>query len=499
VVARAVKEPPLLWRTFSDEDVELSDGGTVATQTTDSEDDWSHVTTGVELTEGRHYWEVKLLSENVEHMNVGVTRPNLDPVGDYIGSGCPDGWFTHTGDGSLYGNDKERDHPAGPYKQGDRVGVLLDLNNGSLLFFKNGVQHGPGYAAGSVTGPVVAAVELCFMSKMPSTPKMSQGTKRSRTQQHDAAQAQPDLPGREQLLFTSPEMQIRFGQKYCDEAQLLPLLLAHGLVCRVRTIEVEVRPLGGDSIMIRLDTTKPSVGEAKAEIARVQGTDVECQELYRVAVREDGGAVREDDAEPELLDDNTLPLEEGAVVVMAVKDSPLLWRTFPEKAVELSEGGTVATQTIDMDDDNEDYYSHVTTGVELTEGRHYWEVEILSEDENMDHIFVGVTRPSLAPLGDYMAEDSTDGWFTGLYSGSLFGNGKDYDDPAGGYKQGDRVGVLLDLNNGSLLFFKNGVQHGPGFPAGSVAGPVVAAAELIWSNQAVQLRADVAFPAGHVQ
>ena len=132
--------------------------------------------------------------------------------------------------------------------------------------------------------------------------------KRSRTQQHDAAQAQPDLPGREQLLFTSPEMQTRLGQKYCDEAQLLPLLLAQGLVRRVRTIAVEVHPLGGDSIKIRLNATKPSVGEAKAEIARVQGTVVARQELYRVAVLEDGGAVREDDAEPELLDDDTLPL-----------------------------------------------------------------------------------------------------------------------------------------------------------------------------------------------
>ena len=42
--------------------------------------------------------------------------------------------------------------------KGDRVGVLLDLGDGSLRFFKNGVQNGPGYAAGSVTGPVVAAV-----------------------------------------------------------------------------------------------------------------------------------------------------------------------------------------------------------------------------------------------------------------------------------------------------------------------------------------------------
>jgi hypothetical protein len=322
---------------------------------------------------------------------------------------------------------------------------------------------------------------------------MSQATKRSRTQQSDAAQAESGLLGREQLLFTSPEMQTRVGQKYCDEAQLLPLLLAHGLVRRVRTIAVEVRPLGGDSFQVRLDVAVPSVGEAKAEIARVQGTKAECQELYRVAVREDGGAVREDDAEPELLDDEDQQLEEGAVVAMAVKEAPLLWRTFTEDCVELSEGGAGATQVKDNESDED--YSHVTTGVELTEGRHYWEVELLSED--MDCICVGVTRPNLDLEGNYHRKECTDGWFIGMYNGALFGNGM-YNG-AGSYEQGDRVGVLLDLNNGSLLFFKNGVQHGPGYAAGSVTGPVVAAVEFGVTNDAVRLHADVAFPAGHVQ
>jgi hypothetical protein len=319
-------------------------------------------------------------------------------------------------------------------------------------------------------------------------------TKRSRTQQPAAAQAQPDLPGREQLLFTSPELQTRLGQKYCDEAHLLPLLLAHGLIRRVRTIAVEVRPLGGDSFQVRLDAVKPSVGEAKAEIARVQGTEAECQELYRVAVREDGAAVREDDAEPELLDDEGLALEEGAVVAMAVKDSPsLVWRTFPEDCVELSEGGRVATQTkVHTSGD----FIQVTTGVELTEGRHFWEVELLSE--NID-TYVGVTRPNLEPVGDYALANCTDAWVTDACYGALWGNGKEGADDAGDYKQGDLVGVLLDLNNGSLLFFKNGVQNGPGYPAGSVTGPVVGAVQMGAESEAFRLHAGVAFPAGHVQ
>jgi hypothetical protein len=298
-------------------------------------------------------------------------------------------------------------------------------------------------------------------------------------------------------------MQARLGKKYCDEAQLLPLLLASGLIRRVRTIEVEVRPLGGDSLKIRLDKSKSTVGEAKAEIARVQGTEVARQELYRVAVREDGRAVREDDVEPELLDDDFLALEEGAVVAMAVKESPLLWRTFSEEYVELSEGGALATQ-LQVHEEYEDEegeeilaFSHVTTGVELTEGRHYWEVELLFEETQC--FFAGVTRPNLDPVGDYMLSECTDGWFISALAGSLFGNGKQGHSAAGKYTQGDRVGVLLDLNNGSLLFFKNGVQHGPGYPAGSVTGPVVAAVEIDGEDNKVRLHADAAFPAGHAQ
>jgi hypothetical protein len=150
----------------------------------------------------------------------------------------------------------------------------------------------------------------------------NKGLKRARTQgQQDGTAAAEKKTGREQLLLTSPELQTRFGRKFVDETELLPLLLAHGLIRRVRTIMVEVRPLGGDSLMVTLDALKPTVGEAKAEIARTQGTAESRQELYRVAERADGLAVREDDAEPELLDDESMVLEDGDVVAMAVEVS----------------------------------------------------------------------------------------------------------------------------------------------------------------------------------
>jgi hypothetical protein len=80
-----------------------------------------------------------------------------------------------------------------------------------------------------------------------------------------------------------------------------------------------VRPLGGYNFKIRLGATKPSVGEAKAGIACVQGTEEARQELYRVAVRADGVAAREDDAEAEPLGEDGVILGDGEVVAMAVK------------------------------------------------------------------------------------------------------------------------------------------------------------------------------------
>jgi hypothetical protein len=130
----------------------------VATQIADEE--WSLTTTETDITEGKHYWEVELLSKRVMNIFIGISRPNLDPEGYYMESEGTDGWFMDAIVGSLCGNGKQGYDEAGQYKQGDRVGVLLDLDNGSLRFFKNGVEHGPGYAAGSVAGSVVAAVQM---------------------------------------------------------------------------------------------------------------------------------------------------------------------------------------------------------------------------------------------------------------------------------------------------------------------------------------------------
>jgi hypothetical protein len=138
-----------------------------------------------------------------------------------------------------------------------------------------------------------------------------------------------------------------------------------------------------------------------------------------------------------------------------------------------------------------------TTEIELTEGKHYWEVELLSKDvENVRNIYIGISRPNLDPAGVYYRKDCTDGWFIAATYGGLCGNGKQFDDEASGYNQGDRVGVLLDLDNGSLRFFKNGAEHGPGYAAGSVTGQVVHAVHMNNKNTSVRLLPNAEAPAG---
>jgi hypothetical protein len=137
-----------------------------------------------------------------------------------------------------------------------------------------------------------------------------------------------------------------------------------------------------------------------------------------------------------------------------------------------------------------------TTETELTEGKHYWEVELPSLNNAGAGIMIGISRPNLDPAGQYFHRECTDGWFIHAAYGGLCGNGKGGEDQGGDYKQGERVGVLLDLDNGSLRFFKNGVQHGPGYPAGSVTGTVVHAVQMNYKDSSLRLLPNAEAPAG---
>jgi hypothetical protein len=149
---------------------------------------WNLSTGTVEVHEGeREYWEVVVQAPSqisLAGFYVGAVRPKLDkyePNGNFPyekrivnDSSC----LFYLDGGSLDGNGKHRDHFQGyrSVKPGDKVGVLVDLARdenreegsrsrrkkirigGSVQYFVNGKQIGPGFQTG-VTGPLVLGVQ----------------------------------------------------------------------------------------------------------------------------------------------------------------------------------------------------------------------------------------------------------------------------------------------------------------------------------------------------
>jgi hypothetical protein len=161
-----------------------------------------------------------------------------------------------------------------------------------------------------------------------------------------------------------------------------------------------------------------------------------------------------------------LGLGSGSVVFMLHR---LGWR-WDEcgSKIALSGEGLVATKDKDGD-------QLVTGGSLMTEGRHYWEVELTWTDDDYCDINVGAVRPGLDHDKHYA--QTNDAYYIWGVNGSLFGNGKADADKQGGFAKGDRIGVLLDLDAGWLRIYRNGKRCGPGFTEG-VTGPLVRAVQL---------------------
>jgi hypothetical protein len=122
----------------------------------------------------------------------------------------------------------------------------------------------------------------------------------------------------------------------------------------------------------------------------------------------------------------------------------------------------------------------------------YWEVTLTADPQGGSEVLIGVTRPGL-DLEEYHYNTDNAWYFFGP-DGSLDGNGKSYSDPQGKIAVGDRIGVLLDWDAGSLRFYRNGQVYGPGFPSG-VTGPLVRTVEMCRQGQVVALNTAATLPA----
>jgi hypothetical protein len=133
----------------------------------------------------------------------------------------------------------------------------------------------------------------------------------------------------------------------------------------------------------------------------------------------------------------------------------------------------------------------------MTEGRHYWEVEFTHKADFAGVVRFGAIRPGqdCEDTAEVPASSNTHFGIVSCRSVAqvqLFGNGKSYDADQEGcdgdvshvdkgvgfcFKQGDRIGCLLDLDAGWLRFFRNGVRLRQGYASG-VTGPLLRSVQV---------------------
>jgi hypothetical protein len=154
--------------------------------------------------------------------------------------------------------------------------------------------------------------------------------------------------------------------------------------------------------------------------------------------------------------------------------------------------------TISLSDDNlkmtatASAYELATGGEPMTEGRHYWEVQLTNCTRDA-FVFIGGTRPGLE--AEILDRTSDDGHYIYGRNGGLFGNGRNGEYTQSRFKKGDRIGVLLDLDAGWMRFYRNGVRCGPGITSG-VTGPLARSVAVLYEGDVVTVLGDAAAPEG---
>ena len=111
-------------------------------------------------------------------------------------------------------------------------------------------------------------------------------------------------------------------------------------------------------------------------------------------------------------------------------------------------------------------YCMMTGPVMEGTGKHTISMKLGKGDvQNIDTL-CGVARDGVACNQDYGNRGNTEAWYISSYNGSLCGNGKKFDDSAGGIKEGQVLTMQVDLDADTLKFWLDGKPHGPGWTSG---------------------------------
>ena len=108
------------------------------------------------VSSGKWYWEVTIISKvNFHYPGIGVNTDLSQPVNQQSGgANDPDGYM-YLASAQTFNNDDTSSYGAS-YDAGDVIGVALDMDAGTITFYKNGVSQGQAFSGISGTAvPVV--------------------------------------------------------------------------------------------------------------------------------------------------------------------------------------------------------------------------------------------------------------------------------------------------------------------------------------------------------
>ena len=145
-------------------------------------------------------------------------------------------------------------------------------------------------------------------------------------------------------------------------------------------------------------------------------------------------------------------------------------------AITLSESGALATKSLD------DYHYRTTASkVVMRSGRHFAQFTVMEGG----YLFFGVIRPGWGLEGVLEAEDVDGRCFYYTGSGERCPGYHTWEGMQSARKQGDRIGMLLDLDQGTMTVWKNDEKLGV-MQAEGLSGPLCWAVSLYRSSARIE-------------
>jgi hypothetical protein len=145
-------------------------------------------------------------------------------------------------------------------------------------------------------------------------------------------------------------------------------------------------------------------------------------------------------------------------------------------------GSSIATKV----DQNRSYNNCLWSTRVMESGKHRMSLKLIKGESLLwlNHFF-GLVRDGAAWDKGHHHKQNTDAWYM-FSGGTLYGNGKCFDDEAARIEEGQIVSMEADLDKGTLRFWVDGKQHGPGYITG-VTGRLRWAACLYYKGDAVEI------------